>query len=125
MVEVRMVALEPIFTQNTNTVDINKFETIIAEETKWADDANKERERIKKKQEEQEELFKKIVICMAVVGLGIATFFISKIVKYIKEIKKTKKIMPEQELEYFREIPDEEVTAAEAAYLYYFDKKLI
>ncbi len=118
-----MVALEPIFTQNTNTVDINKFETIIAEETKWADDANKERERIKKKQEEQEELFKKIVICMAVVGLGIATFFISKIVKYIKEIKKTKKIMPEQELEYFREIPDEEVTAAEAAYLYYFDKK--
>lgn len=123
MVEVRVATLEPIFTQSTNTVNADKFETIITEETKWADDANKERERIKKRQEEQEKLFKKIIICMTVVGLGIATFFISKIVKYIKEIKKTKKIVPEQEIEYFREIPDEEATAAEAAYLYYFDKK--
>ena len=123
MVEVRILTLEPIFTQSTNTENIDKFETIIKEETKWADDANKERERIKKRQEEQEKTFKTIIISMAVVGVGIAIFLVSKIIKYIKEIRKTKKIVPEGQIEYFREIPNEEATAAEAAYLYYFDKK--
>lgn len=123
MVEVRIAALEPVFTQNLNTVNIDKFNDIIKEETKWANDANEERARIKKRQEEQEEIFKKIIICMIVVGLVIDIFFILKIIKYIKEIKKTKKIVPEQEIQYFREIPEENATSAEAAYLYYFDKK--
>ena len=123
MVEVRIAILEPIFMQNLNTESTDKFDTIIKEETKWADDANEERERIKKRQEKQEETFKTIAIGMIAVGLGVGIFFILKIVKYIKEIRKTKKIMPEEQIEYFREIPDENSTAAEAAYLYYFDKK--
>ena len=47
MVEARVAVLEDIFTTNANRVNINKLQSIIDEETSWADAANRERDRIK------------------------------------------------------------------------------
>ncbi len=119
MVEVRVATLENVFALNQNTINIEKLDEIIQEETEWAERANRERDRLKK----QKEIITIIIIGLILIGLAIDIFFINKIIKYIKEIKKTKKMKPEQEIEYFREFPDTDATAGEAAFLYYFDKK--
>lgn len=123
MVETRIAVLENIFTQNTNTQNKNKIDEILSEEIEWANEANRTREREKNKEKNiifVITIFVIVVISIVIAGLG---FFIVKIIKYIQEILKIKKRKPEEHIEYFREIPDEEATPAEAAYLYYFDQK--
>lgn len=89
------------------------IQNIIEEETVWANEANALRER-------KEIIAKIIVIIINVLGLLTTILFIFKIFKYIKILKETKKIVPEQKIEYYREIPNENSTPAEAAFLYYF-----
>lgn len=85
---------------------------IIEEETIWANEANKKRER--------GIIIKKIIIS-AITFAILAAFSVSilKIFKYIKILKENKKIIPEQKLEYYREIPNENSSPAETAFLYY------
>lgn len=123
MVETRIAVTENIFTTNENVLERYELENIIEEETAWADEANRERDRLRREQEIEEKLVKITIIALIAVGIGILIFFIIKIIKYIKILSKTEKLKPEQKLEYFRDIPDENSTPAEAAYLYYFDKE--
>lgn len=123
MVEVRVAVAEDMFTKSTNKVNSNKLSSIIEEETGWAEAANRERDRLRKKKEDEEKLLRLIIIVAITAGIVITVFFIFKMIKYIKELRSIKKIKPEQELEYFRDFPDTGATAAEAAYLYYFDNK--
>ena len=109
MLEVRIVTSENIFTTNTNVKNTNKLESIINEETIWANEANKERTRTR--------VFY-IFICIII--LLISIWFLTRTIKYIKELKKAKKIKPTVELDYYRDIPDEKATPADAAFLYYY-----
>ena len=66
----------------------------------------------------------KIFIIVAIIVTIIAEIiFIVKIVKYVKVLRGIKVRKPEQELQYFRDIPNEDATPTEAAFLYYFDNK--
>lgn len=114
MVEVRVVTTANIFIQNLNTYSENKLSSILAEEGKWANEANAERDRANK-----------IILGIIIIGCIIALFFILKIIKYAKELSKVKRtrIKPEMKLDYFRDFPDEDATPGEASFLYYFDKK--
>lgn len=123
MVEVRIAVLENVFTKNTNVVNSNKLQSIINEETAWAEVANRERDRLREQEQRREMIFRIVLIVVIALGIGVFIFFIFKIIKYVKELKNTKKLQPETKIEYFRDFPDEDATPAEAAFLYYFDKK--
>lgn len=123
MVEARIVTTDNIFTEKNNIVNRHELEHIIEEETAWADEANRERDRIKREQEAEEKIAKIVIIGIIVISAGIFIFFTIKVIKYIRELIKTEKPKPEEKMEYFRDIPDETATPAEAAFLYYFDKE--
>ncbi len=117
MLEVRIVTEENVYEECTNVYDIDKLSSIMEEEQKWADEANAEREQTRK-----------IVSWFLTFVIGgnaiIILFFFFKIRKYIKIGKKLEEeySYPKSELEYFREIPNEEnATPARAAYLYEFN----
>lgn len=114
MVEVRIVPTEKIFPLNQNTTSMNNFSDILAEEENWAEQANRQRK-----------TWRNIAIAIIVITAIIGLFFICKIIKYIKVLSKIKQtaIKPEQKLDYFRDFPDENASPAEAAFLYYYDKK--
>lgn len=115
MLEVRIVLVDNIFFQNTNKVLVNKLDSIVSEETRWADEANAEREASKRI------VTVLITICIVIV-LAVVLIFSFVIIRYKRELSKIDKIKAEQSIEYFRDFPDENATPAEAAFLYYFDK---
>lgn len=114
MLEIRIVTEDPIFNDSTKIINRDKLNSIITEETKWAEEANRQRERAKKIL---------IIVTAVVTGIYLLIFFIfaKKIVKYIKELKKIKNNPYNIQVgEYFRDIPREkEATPADAAFLYY------
>lgn len=116
MVEVRVVTAENVFSQNMNRVNTSKLNSIVEEETKWADEANAQREAARK-------AVMKVLIIITVITIIVLAIFIFVVVRYVKVLKKVKKVVPEQEMKYFRDFPDENATPAEAAFLYYFDKQ--
>ena len=109
-VEVR-IAMPQNMIESSTRIDNNKtLQSIIYEETKWADEANARR----KAREEQWE-----TLCDAFgVMFIIASFIILKrVLKNKQKMNSMEKIIPSEEIEYFREIPDENSTPAEALYL--------
>lgn len=110
-IEIR-IAMPTEMIENTKRMyNENKLETIISEETKWADEANARRQ-------EQLKMEKTMKIIGIVVGVIIAALLIMQTVKYIKTLKETKKLVPTEEYEYFREKPDKSTTPADALFLY-------
>lgn len=120
MLEARVVTPTNVFVSNQNTSEEQKLQSILEQEQKWADEANKKREQIRQRQENT----RKILIIGAIIfngiGLVLAIIIIKKIIKYHKELKEHPVIKPEMEIKYFRDIPDESATPAEAGFLYYF-----
>lgn len=110
-IEIR-IAMPTEMIENTKRMyNENKLETIISEETKWADEANARRQ-------EQLKMEKTMKIIGIVVGVIIVALLIMQTVKYIKTLKETKKLVPTEEYEYFREKPDKSTTPADALFLY-------
>ena len=120
MLEARVVTPNHIFANNINKVNTNKLQSILDQEQKWADEANRKREEIRKRQEMMETAIKIFFIVSNIVGIFIAIIIIKKIIKYHKELKEHQILKPEMKLDYFRDIPDEEATPADAGFLYYF-----
>lgn len=85
----------------------NILNNVLQEETKWADEANARRERQKN-----------MVYCVAgIVGLG-TIFFVYKACKNITKFRKMEnKFKPSTKLQYFRELPYEAATPAEALFV--------
>lgn len=110
-VEVRVAVPRDIFGTVTKTYNNDMLSNIIEEETKWADEANAIREK-------QQKLARTIFIIVVVVGCGISLLLLRQTVKYIKKLKNTKKDVPTQEYDYFREKPSKEATPADAIFLY-------
>lgn len=114
-VEIRLAIPSNMFYDLDRTEDKDMIENIIIEETEWAEEANRQRER--------EILIGKIIgVVLIVVSILLSILLISKIIKYVKILKETPKKKPTTEIEYYRDFPGENSTAAESAFLYYFDK---
>ena len=103
-VEIRSLFPRDMITYSQRTYNSNRLDTVLSEETKWADEANRIR-------------FKNNAITyLAIAGcLIIVAFIIRNIYKRIKEIKNCEaKFKPSQEIIYFRDIPRENATPAQA-----------
>lgn len=83
------------------------LETVLKEENKWADEANARRE-----------MKAKTVNIIMIAEVVITVFFVAKIFKNINKLRKmNKKFKPTTKLEYFRELPYEDATPAEALFV--------
>lgn len=118
--EIRLAMPPEIF--ETKTINTNRMDTIISEETILADEANNIREEYKSAYQREKEKEQKISIVAQIIAGLLSILFLTKIGKYSSEIKENKKIVPENKSKYYREIPDEKATPAEAAFLYYYGK---
>ena len=109
-VEVRTLFPTNLITSSGKTKNINILQTVIDEETKWAEEANARRKR--------EQLIGNIIeIGIIIANIVLVIFFIIKAIKYLKEMKNYKKYKPSTKLEYYRDLPDEKATPGEAVFL--------
>ena len=114
MVEVRIVTEENIYPTAINKTSKDMLATILEEEQKWADEANK----IREKNAAIEKTIK-------IVEIIIAIFFGLKVFKALRYMSKIKNTYPKYtyEMEYFREIPNEDnATPARALYITNYKK---
>lgn len=111
--EIRIATPVQIFENVMKKSNVDRLDTIISEETAWANEANIKREKMAKNQE----MINKLIL---ISGIIICAFLVYKAIKDIKLLRKTPKLEPTQKLDYFREIPDETASAAEVGFLYYF-----
>lgn len=120
MLEVRIVTEENIYDMSDNKHNNNYLDSILSEEKKWADEANAERESARN----TKKIIIGILIICILINIFFVVFFIRKIRGYIKSRKELKEKYANNlnELKYFREIPNEEIsTPARALYLYKFE----
>lgn len=111
MVEVRVTVLDDkVFSEIKDIEETNKFSEILEEERLLAEESNRQRT-INKILEYLYIAFVLIVFVICII----------KMIKYIKKLKGNEE-SSKQKLQYFREIPNEETTVAEASFLYYFDE---
>jgi uncharacterized membrane protein len=109
-VEVRSLFPTQMITISNRGESKERLEEVIQEETKWANDANRRRE--------MKETTKKMVsIAVNVIAIGLSILGIKSILKNSKKIKTKEKLKPTQEIVYYREIPREDTTPAEAVAL--------
>lgn len=109
-VEIRTLFPTQMITMSNRGENKERLEEVIQEETKWANDANRRRE--------MKENTKRIVsVAINVIAIGLSIFGIKSILKNSKKIKTREKFKPSQEIEYYREIPREDTTPAEAVFL--------
>ncbi len=123
MLETRIAVTEDIFPLNTNIVHKDKLVDIIQEETEWADEANRKREQQQRIEKTIKLICIILVVAVCIACLVVLIILLVKIIKYIRILANTKKIKPEEKYDYYRDLPENDKTPAEVAFLYYFDKK--
>ena len=120
MLEVRIVTPTYIFSNNYNFSYQDKLSQILGQEQTWAQEANRKREAIARRQQ----IMEIVKICFFtltnIVGIILAIVLIKKTKAYKLELQKTPNYKPTTPSKYFREIPNENATPAQAAFLYYF-----
>ena len=121
MLEVRVAVLENLFSENT-TITTNRFNTILQEEQKWADEANAQREEYIKEKEQEERLESIINILSTVAKIIVGIFFFYRFINNCIKAGKLPKKPVSPLIDYYRDIPDEKASAGDAAFLYYFKK---
>ena len=109
-VEVRIAMPTYVMSKLENTSNINKIDSIIEQETEWANEANARRDRRNKN-------FKLLILATILVNTSIGIMFSKKIKKNKQFLEKNPNILPEQQLEYYRELPDKEETPLEAVFI--------
>ena len=117
MLEIRVVTEENIYNECDNIYRENKLADILEEEQRWADEANREREKAQKFLDS----FRLVVIGIVIVNVLIFLLFYKKVKKYKEERVEleARYAYPKIEMEYFRDIPDEKrATPGIASYMY-------
>ena len=111
-VEVRIAMPTYLFEKvsSENISQEEKLDDIIKEETEWANEANARRDRRNKN-------FKLLILATILVNTSIGIMFSKKIKKNKQFLEKNPNILPEQQLEYYRELPDKEETPLEAVFI--------
>ena len=109
-VEVRVLFPTEMVESTGRTYNENRYDEVIKEETKWANQANLRRQ--------WEEIKDEVVAIFVIfVILALCIIFIEKAVKYGKKLSSIKKFVPEQKLDYFRDLPEKDTTPGEAVYI--------
>ena len=107
-IEVRTLFPTEMITTRTQNKEI--LQEVIAEETVWAEEANQKRA--------NRQMMKNVVVIgVTVISAVLSVFLLKSIFRKAKEAKSLNKIKPSQEMMYFREMPREDATPAEALYL--------
>lgn len=106
-VEIRTLFPTDWITDSGRGENKERLEEVLQEETKWAKEANERREK-------KETTQKMTILAVNVIAIILTVFSILSILKNSKKIKTRKKFKPEQELDYYREMPREDATPAEA-----------
>ena len=106
-VEVRSLMPNYLIASSNRTYNTNILDSVLEEETRWADEANAKRE-----------FRNKILYGIRVLIIVVTIFFVLKIIKNISKLNKLdKKYKPTTKLQYFRELPYEDATPAEALFV--------
>ena len=123
-VEIRSLFPTDMVTTSGRVYNKNIYDEVYKEEKRWADQAN-----IRKQLAEIEEGIYTVFFISIILALCI--IFIQKACKYGKKMTKMCKFKPEQKLDYYRDLPDQNTTPGEALYIlkesynnftYYFGK---
>ncbi len=109
-VEVRSLFPTEMITTANRTYNEDRYDEVLTEETKWANQAN-----LRRVWEEIED--EVIGVFFLFVVLALCIIFIKKAVKYGRKLSESRKYVPEQNLEYFRDLPEKDVTPGEALYI--------
>ena len=109
-VEARLAMPTYLIGDKQSESNTNELDNIIEEETKWANEANARRDRRNKN-------FKLLILATILVNTSIGIMFSKKIKKNKQFLEKNPNILPEQQLEYYRELPDKEETPLEAVFI--------
>ena len=105
--EIRSLIPNEMITSTGRQYDYDILETVLQEENEWAEEANARRERRK-------DIVQGVATFIGVVAI----FFTYKIFRNIGKLRKLeKKFKPTTKLEYFRELPYEAATPAEALFI--------
>ena len=108
MLEVRTLFPTEMIIYSNRTEDIEILETVIKEETKWVEEANARREA----------KIRELTTIIVIGGIIFDIIFIITIIRANKNpMKHQNKFVPEQEIEYYREIPRKNATPGEAVQL--------
>ena len=109
-VEVRVLFPTEMIESTGRVYNEDRYDDVIKEETKWANQANLRRQ--------WEEIKDEVVATFVIfVILALCIIFIEKAVKYGKKLSSIKKYVPEQNLDYFRDLPEKDATPGEAVYI--------
>lgn len=111
--EIRIATQEKMFNVTENKIrQYNYLQQVIRQEQGWADEADAKSKAVKG-----------FYIAIGIVYVLLVIYFICRIVKYYKLNKQDGDGIIHNEIQYFRDIPREGATPAEACYLYNFDKQ--
>lgn len=110
-VEIRTLFPTDLITYSGRTKNTDILNTVIEEETKWADEANARRKR--------NEMMTKVFLILAlviwaIINILLIVIYIKKAIKYSRKSRELKKYIPTTKLEYYRDLPDEKATPGEA-----------
>lgn len=120
MLEARIVTPNYVFTNNNNVSSSYKLDSILSQEQDWAEEANQRREAIAKRQKMAKLITVVFFILTNLLGIIISIKLIKKIKKYRVELKEAPNFKPTMPSKYYRDIPNENASPAQAAFLYYF-----
>ena len=109
-IEVRTLFPTEMITSTNRGANKERLQEVIQEETVWAEEANQKRQM-------RQNIRNGIAIIEGVIAILLCIVLIKAIRKKLKKAKSLKKIEPTQEIMYFREMPREDATPAEALYL--------
>ena len=109
-IEVRTLFPTEMITSTNRGANKERLQEVIQEETVWAEEANQKRQM-------RQNIRYGIAMIEGVIVILLCIVLIKAIRKKLKKAKSLKKIEPTQEIMYFREMPREDATPAEALYL--------
>ena len=111
--EIRIVTQEKMFNVADSKIrQYSYLPQIMNEEKMWSDEAN-----------EQSNNTRNFYIAIGIVYVLLVIYFIYKIIKYYRISKQAGDGLVYNDIQYFRDIPREDATPAEACYLYNFTKE--
>lgn len=107
-VEVRVLMPTDMISYSQRTINENHLETVLKEEEKWANEANFRRNILPLL----------IGLAVSLVGIALLIWLVKKMIKDKKLYRELpEKIKPEQQYDYYRELPREEAVPGEAIFL--------
>lgn len=109
-VEIRTLFPTDMITSSGRTYSTNRLDEVVAEETEWANEANLEREK-------RENSKKGLSIGFSVICILIGIALIKNTIKTLKKASQKQALKPTIDLKYYREIPRNNATPAQALFI--------